>query len=121
MSKIDPFVTDDQVRLNLALNQTGIHWPTHSTKSTLDSIIGRTSNDSLRIALLPEEKVCRYRCKMPFFTRKCVAMDQVYIAHPLLLKGKKRTSLKLMGFWPLREENLVHAANSPLNWFEEMC
>ena len=121
MSTIDPFVTDDQVRLNLALNRTGIRWPAHGTKSTLDSITGRTSDDSLRIALLPEEKVCRYRCKMPFFTRKRVPMDQVYIAHPLLLKGRKRTSLKLMGFWPLKEENLFHNANSPLTWFEGMC
>jgi hypothetical protein len=106
MSSINPFLADDQVRLNLALNRSGIQWPSVPEKGTLGGTVGRTPDGKLQVSLLPEQSICRYRCRRPFSLATPVNMDHVYIAHPLLLRAKKKESLKHMGLWLLKEEGL---------------
>ena len=58
IARVNPMITDDQIRLNIAMNKSGITW-TKSTSQFADKI-GFTSH--YKVAIISEDLICRSKC-----------------------------------------------------------
>ena len=88
--------TDDQVRVNRALDGMGIEWRSLDNEKGYHE--GITSNPtSLRVTTLPTTVICRY-CK-----QRLIGQYYVWHHHAVRVGAVKKERLSTTGFWLLQD------------------
>ena len=96
--------TDDQVRMNRALDAMGIQWKLLNNEGYHEGITGGPT--SLRVTTIPTTIICRY-CK-----QKLIGKYYVWHHHAVRKGAVKKERLSTTGFWLLEDYWNVTVWNS---------
>ena len=121
MGQLDPFNSDDQVRLNVAIKTvTGVDW---RVRSTYGVTVGSSRSTTLpfRVAVLPYSVVCRSTCRKLLHNTNAELQD-LHIMHALIPKGtNKKSRLANLGYWLLDEQKLGRGSRNAEAWLTGVC
>jgi len=96
--------TDDQVRVNMALDNMGIHWKELNNEGYYEGVT--STPISLRVTTLPTTIICRY-CK-----ERLIDNYYVWHHHAVRIGIVKQERLSTTGFWLLKENWKVTVWNN---------
>ena len=118
--KMRPDVTDDQIKMNLALQASNIKWTYNSALDKQSIVYEGIGSDGLKVTLLPPKVACRHwACLME-------KRDQYYIWHRGTIShtmDPKTTKAKSDGVWFLREDWVAITNQSNLtrhSWLKQI-